>query len=183
MADPKYIADLTEFKVESRLAARDAENQQKSERERIANMATELDSQWQAKAQEGAKKYQDFDEVVLESAAANEWPCPPLVAMAIAASDQGADIAYHLATHGDEATKLAKLAQSDPFEAIRQFGRLEARFENSANDNAKAERKVTKAPEPAKERVRGSSGQFKAPADTDSLADFKAAYGKELGLR
>jgi hypothetical protein len=183
MADPQYIAALTEYKVESRLRQREAEQAQNAEKQRITQMATELDSQWQAKAAEGAKKYQDFDEVVLESAAANEWPCPPLVAMAIAASDQGADIAYHLAKNTAEATKLAKLAQSDPFEAIRQFGRLEARFENSANDNAKVDRKVTKAPEPAKERVRGSSGQFKAPADTSSLADFKAAYGKELGLR
>jgi hypothetical protein len=180
-ADPKYLRAVAKFEIKQELAQADAQRQQNEQRQRVSHMANELDSQWQKKIEEGGKKYQDFDEVVLESAAAGEWPCPPLVAMAISASDHGHDIAYHLASNPDEATKLANLAQSDPFEAIRQLGRLEGKFEG-ANDNAPA-RKVTRAPEPASQRVRGSSGQFKARPDTDSLADFKAAYGKELGLR
>lgn len=177
-ADPQYLADLTDWKVDVRLAKRDAElaeKQEKAEQEQrqaaMQKVASNLDTSWQEKAKAGAEKYDDFNEVVLEGAAAEAWPCPPLVAIGIASSDQGADIAYHLAKNPTEAEELAKLSVTDPMEAARRFGRLEARFETpAANTNA---RRVTNAPEPPKHTARGAGGKFEVDGSTTDFAAFE----------
>jgi hypothetical protein len=172
-ADPEYLADMMEYKVEVKLAEREAKEQEKAREAQSAEAAANLNKQWEEKAAKAVEKYPDFNEVVLESAAAGDWECGPILAIAISASDQGADIAYHLASNPKEAAELNKLAQTDPLEAARRFGRMEARFEAAApNDNI--ERKVTKAPEPPKHQVRGGSGKFEVGGDTTDFAAFEA---------
>lgn len=175
-ADPKYLRDLAKYEVKKELAEERQLNEAQQQRQQMTQVATTLDDQWKAKAEAATEKYPDYAETVLETAAAGEWPCPPILAMAISASDQGSDIAYHLATNRKEAEELAGLAQSDPFEAVRRFGRLEARFEAKTNDTQAVERKVTKAPEPPTQRARGGSGQFTVADDTDDLDAFSNKF-------
>lgn len=176
--DPQYLADLVEHKVKTQLAAASVEQAANAEKQRIADMATTLDTQWSEKAAKAVEKYPDFETVVLESAAAGEWDCPPIMAMAIQASDVGDDIAYHLATHKDEAKTLAELAHSDPFEAVRQFGRLEERL---GSKPAAAAAKMTDAPDPPEHRSRGAGGKFEVGADTSDFAAFEAKVKANAG--
>jgi hypothetical protein len=171
-ADPEYLADLTDWKVEDKLAQRDAKTAEDQRAAKVKEMTTGLDTAWQEKATAAVDRYPDFNKVVLESAAAGDWECGPIVAIAISASDQGADIAYHLASNPKEAAELNKIAQTDPMEAARRFGRLEARFE--AKSETKAPAKLTEAPEPPQHRARGGSGKFEVDGSTTDFAAFEA---------
>lgn len=190
--DPLFQDEMADWRVDYKLAKRDeaaAEKQAKEDLTKrqaaIEEVAANLNSAWEAKAAAAVEKYPDFNEKVLETAAAGEWDCGPLVSIALADSEQGADIAYHLASNPKEAKELSALALTDPMEAARRFGRLEARFEakSAANDTEAAKRRVTNAPEPPKHSARGSSGQFTTSPDTDDLDAFERDHGKALGVR
>lgn len=170
-ADPNYLADLTDYKVEAKLTEREAKTAAEAQKNHASEVITNLDNQWKEKATAAAEKYPDFNEVVLESAAAGEWECGMLMSMAISASEQGADIAYHLAQNPKEAAELNKLAQTDPMEAARRFGRMEARFETQTEKVVSI--KPTNAPEPPQNRARGAAGRFEVGGDTTDFAAFE----------
>jgi hypothetical protein len=184
-ADPNYLADLVDYKVEKRLhdekqERTKADTDAADEAKRKA-MAAELNTAWQEKAAKASEKYPDFNETVIESAANNEWELLPLSAAAVAGSDVGADIAYHLATHPEEAKKLAD-AERDfhasiaaarqaglPPEVAQLMARPALRYAQEIFERVEAECKgkegpkgktVTEAPEPPTERVRGNGGRF-----------------------
>lgn len=171
-ADPEYQTDLMDWKVESKLAERDAKDAGEKRLASIRETTTKLDTDWAAKAEAAVERYPDFKETVLESAAAGDWECGPIMAIAISASEQGADIAYHMATNPKEAAELNKLAQSDPMEAARRFGRLEARFELQSEKPAAV--RTTNAPEPPQHRARGGLGKFEVDGATTDFAAFEA---------
>lgn len=205
-ADPQYLRDLARYEGRKAFAEAQAEAKEAERKTQAEAVSTELNNKWNEKAAQGAAKYADFNEVVLESAAAGEWPCPPLVAAAISQSDVGADVAYHLASNPDQATAIATGLATDPLGAAREFGAIEGRFMdapptapasnhpldvaifagrlsafiNRAPKTEAAPVKTTQAPEPPGHRVRGASGQFEAPADT---TDFAAFERKALGKR
>lgn len=170
-ADPEYLADLTDWKVDTKLAERDAKTAEEQKLAKVQETVTKLDTDWAEKAKSAVERYPDFNEVVLESAAAGEWECGPIMAIAISASEQGADIAYHMATNPKEAAELNKLAQTDPMEAARRFGRLEARYEMQAKPAAV---RTTNAPEPPQHRARGGSGKYEVDGSTTDFAAFEA---------
>lgn len=177
-ADPEYQADLMDWKVEAKLAERDAKDANEKRLAGIREVTTKLDTDWAAKAEAAVERYPDFKETVLESAAAGDWECGPIMAIVISASEQGADIAYHMATNPKEAAELNKLAQTDPMEAARRFGRLEARFE--AQTEKPAAVRTTNAPEPPQHRARGGSGKFEVSGDTTDFPAFEAKANAAL---
>ena len=167
-ADPAFIEAITDWKVDVKLAERDRNMQAEQAQAAQKEAAASIDQKWQEKAEAGASKYEDFVDTIADYQA-NE-PCPVILAAAISTSDQGADIVYHLAKNPEENRELARLAEVDPLEAARRFGRLEARFESRQEPQA---RKITEAPIPPKHGVRGAGGKFDVGADTTDFAAFE----------
>jgi hypothetical protein len=202
-ADPKYLAALTDYKVEVKLQERDkASTEKQTEQQQIKarqELGQKLDADWKAMQERGAEKYDDFTDKVSDLKV-NE----PVLAFAIQASPVGDEAAYYLANNPHEAELLqAQIAAGDVLGAAKAFGEIEGESLEEApvrptNGNpldialyagrlkawtAKESRPKGKiasdAPEPPKERVRGSTGQYETDW-SDEKADL-SALGKLLG--
>lgn len=160
--DPKYIADLIDWKAEQKLAARFEELRTLSAQEQEA---TSMAQGYQSRVAAAGEKYPDFDDVVTQSAARGEWPCTETMGLTILNSEVGPDLAYHFATNKAEAVRIAGL---HPMDQAREIGRLEAKLSTPKAP----EPKPTNAPEPPKNRLRGAGGQYATSSD--------AAYEKAL---
>lgn len=150
-----YVEALADWKADQREAKANAERAQ-----RDAAQA------WQAKTAAAQEKHSDFDDVVMRST----WDCTRDMAQALAASEHGAEVAYHLAKNATEARRIAGLS---PIAQVLEIGRLEARLSAPASPQPKT---ATNAPEPAPQ-VRGASGKFTVAADTEDFASFDKHYG------
>jgi hypothetical protein len=84
--------------------------------------ATNLQTAWEQQEAQVKTKFADYDEAL----AADTTRYHPAVLQAIQTSEQGAEVAYHLATHPEEAARISALA---PVAALRALGKLEARLE------------------------------------------------------
>jgi hypothetical protein len=137
-------ADYTRALI--RHEARQMVVQERSQAETSARQR-EDQSRTEAMFDKGRAKHADFDEVVLEGAANNEWPCTKEMLEAMRESETGSDLAYHLATNPDEARRIAALG---PIAQVREITKLEARMGQPAP-------RLTKAPEPPLTKV-GATG-------------------------
>lgn len=127
--------------------------QQESEQRAAQAKAQAAQRQWTAKAEKARDRFDDFDEALGSSE--QQYPQPLLDA--IAESDIGPELAYHLAKHPEDAERIARLA---PHSAIRELGKLEAKLSAPP-----AVKKVTNAPAPI-ETVQGRGPQgSKDPGD------------------
>jgi hypothetical protein len=133
-ADPQYLADLTEYKVELKLTAREKAQQEKAqtevaERERQATLQ-HLDTNWAERSAKGAEKYDDFNATV-EDFKTNA-PCPPLMAVAIQSSPVAEDVTYYLGKNKHEAEALAAQVMTGDTSAMmaaaERFGAIEGQF-------------------------------------------------------
>jgi len=171
--DSKYIADLVDWKAEQRLNAFRDEQRQEKEQLTKQQESERLKEKLDAHIAKGTEKYADYEKVVLEGAAKGDWDLSPELARLILQSDIGYEIAYHLASHPDEAERVYK---QTPLEQAVYFGAVEARLSpNGAPKTAS----VTKAPEPV-QQARGGGGKFKVAADTDDFESFRRMASKEL---
>tara|TARA_B100000678_G_scaffold289414_1_gene299918 strand:- start:17363 stop:18418 length:1056 start_codon:yes stop_codon:yes gene_type:complete len=170
--DQNYIKDLAKYEAKMEVLTEQADARFKAE-------AAELDVKWQNNVAEGVKRYADFNEKVVEGAKTGKWKCSAVLAVGIKDSQQGADIAYHLASEPSESDRISRLS---PLEQAREFGRLEERFAAKARRAARraergedpaAQRHQSKAPKPPKRQVRGAGGTSRPPADTGNFADFE----------
>ncbi len=123
----------------------------------------------------GMETYDDFEEVVVQGAANNTYPLSEDLGRLIADSEAGADIAYYLASHPDEAVSVYNMT---PLGQARWFGATETRF--TSTEDAPKPAPVSKAPKPVTRQPRGSSGKFETPADTDDFRAFESVARKEL---
>ena len=101
--------DRTQAVTEAEAHAKEAE-----EAERAA-----IQEEWAAQATAAKAKYADFEQVAYTAPISDE------VADVIATSEMGAEIAYHLGKHPDQAARISSL---HPVDAAREIGRIEARF-------------------------------------------------------
>jgi hypothetical protein len=93
---------------------------------------TKQAQQYQAQANAARDKYDDFDEVVGNPAIEPT----PLLLDQLRGSEVGAEVAYYLGTHLDECKKLIALGNSA--QAIKAFGKIEAKVEQSLDAASKA---------------------------------------------
>lgn len=184
-ADTQFLADMVDYRVEKKLAdereSRKVAETSEAEAAAMQARATELNTAWAEKAAKATDKYPDFTETVVDSAKAGEWDLLPLSAAAVQGSDVGDDIAYHLATHPEEAKKLADaergfhqarniaLQAGLPPEVVNLlaaphlmrgqeiFESIEKQYKGKERPKAKV---ATDAPEPPKHTVRGGGGKF-----------------------
>ena len=88
-----------------------------------------LTTAWDKQEAEAKAKYDDYDEALT----ADTTRYHPAVLHAIQTSEHGAEVAYHLATHPEEAQRIAALP---PAAAVRALGRLEATLETRTASTA-----------------------------------------------
>lgn len=118
----------------------------------------EIAQNWAAQVEEAKGKYTDFEQVAYSA------PISDDVAQMIAASDSGADVAYYLGTHRQEAEHISRLP---PLEKARALGAIEARLSFAPPVTQ------TAAPEPITP-IKGKATAAKDPAKM-SMAEYMAA--------
>ncbi|WDS36235.1 hypothetical protein [Pseudoxanthomonas sp.] len=134
-ATAKYYADAAAKGMDSRYRE---EEQQRSRQESV--------KQFERKAKEFMASAPDYEDRVQELDGAIQFA--PEVIDVIATSDHGPALAYHLATHLDEADRISRLS---PHLAALQLGRLEAQI------SAPKQKPVTQAPPPTPSLSGGSA--------------------------
>ena len=166
----EYAEALAEWSAEKALRDRDiAESQRKADEER-----NKVIENWNQKVAKAKSSMPDFDEIVASSTTV----VSDAVRDAIIESDVGAQILYHLASDDEYAESLSKMPA---IKALKEIGRLEARFEAEDKPEVKA-RTVTqsKAPAPISPLKGGKSAGADVLVDTNgefygSYAQWKAA--------
>jgi hypothetical protein len=141
----EYIEALTDYKVEEKLAKKDAEHTH-------VKQVTDRAQLWQGKLEAARADTPDFDQVMnnADIAVANH------VADLLLESDAGAKIAYHLAQNPD---KLDKINGMTPAKVAIELGKLEASLSKPdvVSAEVKPDVKTSKAPPPARAIGQGRS--------------------------
>lgn len=171
--DGDYIADLATHVADKRIAAATAENIRLRDAETASRAQAALETTRNAVFEKAAAKYADFQEVVLDSIAADEWNLSKTLGDLVLASPVAPELLYHLATHQDEANKVFK---KSPAEQGAYFGRLEAQLTKPATKPA-VEVKAPKIPAPVTQ-PRGAGGKFETSPDTEDFSAFEAMANK-----
>ena len=154
--DPeKYAEARATYEADRRLKEYQSKQREDSQKQSIERVSTD----WEMKIAKAEDKYEDFEEKV-----GKLDPRNPVV-LAIMESDIGADIAYHLGSHVDEAKKIFALS---PASAIREIGKLEARL-STPTEKPKA---PSKAPAPITPLTGTAPVSSSAPSDQDDTADW-----------
>jgi len=173
--DPLYLEERAAWRAEQKfneLQAKEAENRQA---EAAAQKVRELQDTYYRRLDEGAKKYDDFKEVVIDGPLDKMENVAKETAELLIESDYAADILYHFSKNPDEALSIVPLP---PRQQERAILRLEAKFAAAASD-APTEKKsapVSKAPAPPT-RARGTDKKSTTSPDTTDFGAFKAKFG------
>ena len=147
----EYAKALAEFSTEKALAERDRQVAQAREQE----AQQKIIQSWAQKVQDAKAELPDFDDLV----ASSDVVVNNAVRDAILESDVGPKILYHLAENNDLAKKIASLS---PNAALREIGKLEAKFEAKPEAKQTAPVVRSKAPAPI-QPIRGGQGQPDVP--------------------
>lgn len=138
--EAEYVEALTDFKVDQKLAMRDAKQaQEASERAQAELLATAA-----SRIAKALELVPDFKEVTQSA----DMIVPPAVAGYMQKSEMFAELGYHLAKHPELVVSLAKLPMD---EQLVKIGKIESTlqpfsegFTSSSND-AKSSKAVTEA--------------------------------------
>ena len=150
----EYAKALAEFTADKRIGEmrrQDAEAKEAQERQKVIET-------WASKVQAAKASMPDFDDIV----ASSDVVVNDDIRDAILESDVGPQILYHLAENDDVAKRIAGLT---PKQALREIGKLEARFEVKETAPQSAPITRSKAPAPI-QPLRGSN-----PADVPLSAN------------
>ena len=158
----EYAKALAEFSTEKALAERDRQVAQQREQE----AQQKIIQSWAQKVQEAKAELPDFDDLV----ASSDVVVNNVVRDAILESDVGPKILYHLAENNDLAKKIASLS---PNAALREIGKLEAKFEVNPETKQTAPVVRSKAPTPI-QPIRGGQGKADVPISADG--EFHGSY-------
>lgn len=121
-----YVEALAEYRLDQKLAEREAQQQRK-----------QVDSTYAEREEEVRTKYSDFENVAYNP----DLRITPAMAEVIKASEIGPEVAYHLGKNPKEAERIANLS---PLAQAREIGKLEA----SLTTTSPTGKKASSAPEP-----------------------------------
>jgi hypothetical protein len=150
----EYAKALAEYTADQRIGEmrrQDAEAKEAQERQKVIET-------WASKVQAAKASMPDFDDIV----ASSDVVVNDDIRDAILESDVGPQILYHLAENDDVAKRIAGLS---PKQALREIGKLEARFEAKETKPELTPITRSKAPAPINP-LRGSN-----PADVPMSAN------------
>ena len=155
----EYAKALAEYTADKRIA----EMKQEEAKAREAAERQKIIDQWTQKVQKAKADLPDFDDIV----ASSEVVVNDDIRDAILESDVGPQILYHLAENDEVAKKIAGLS---PKQALREIGKLEARFEK----NEQPTQSVAKSKAPAPISPIRSSGKADLPISANG--EFHGSY-------
>jgi len=163
----QYVQAVAQWTVEQHEAVKEA-----------TTTATQISTAWEQQEQQAKAKFTDYDEAL----DADTTRYHPAVLQAIQTSDQGAEVAYHLATHPEEAQRLAALA---PVAALRALGRLEAQLSAPVAADPSPAPTPPPAPLPPPLTPVGGAGPGGSTVSPDQLPyeEYVAWYKKTFGTR
>jgi hypothetical protein len=157
----EYAEALAEWSAEQaivNLKKEESEKQAQAEREKVIKS-------WNAKLEAAKAELPDYEDMV----ASSDVVVGDHIRDAILESDVGPKILYHLAENPEIAEKLSSLSTAS---ALREIGKLEARFEKVETPAAKAV-SVSKAPAPiAPLKAKGSA----LDVNVDSKGEFHGTF-------
>jgi hypothetical protein len=168
----EYAEALAEWSAEKALKDRDiAESQRKAEEERNKVLKS-----WNDKVDKAKTEMPDFNDIVSSSTVV----VSDAIRDAILESDVGPQILYQIASDDDYAESLTSMSA---IKALKEIGRLEAKFEAELETKPKAVAKTvsqSKAPAPISPLKGGKSAGADVLVDTNgefygSYAQWKAA--------
>jgi len=154
----EYAKALAEYTADKRIA----EMKQEEAKAKEAVERQKVIDQWTQKVQKAKADLPDFDDIV----ASSEVVVNDDIRDAILESDVGPQILYHLAENDEVAKKIAGLSAK---QALREIGKLEARFEKTEESKPVAK---SKAPAPISP-IR-SSGKADVPISANG--EFHGSY-------
>lgn len=160
----EYAEALADWSAENAvMRARQEDVEKKIQAERAIVIET-----WNKKLEATKAELPDFDDMV----ASSDVVVSDQVRDAILESDVGPRILYHLAENQELAEKISK---SSLITALREIGKLEAKFEKTEPKEVKTVAQKSKAPAPISPIKAGSSDQV-IVTDTDKMtfAQYKA---------
>jgi hypothetical protein len=134
--DEQYVEALAGFKAEEVLRARSEQTEKQQKEAQRKQYQESVNATFAEKEDAARDKYEDYDEVTRDP----RVPITQPMADAIALLDAGADVAYYLGTHLDDAKRIAKL---HPLLQARELGRIEDKLAS-----APPPAKPSAAPEP-----------------------------------
>lgn len=148
----QYVEALTDWKVREKMSL-EAEARRRDEAgRRLAERITAAE-----------KKYPDFRNVALNP----DVSITPLMFEAIVESEAGAEVAYFLGKHPDEAERLSRLS---PLSAVKEIGRIEAKLIGAERIEP---RRVTQAPSPVRTLEGSGEAADRSPAEM-SMDEYRA---------
>jgi hypothetical protein len=165
----EYAKALAEYTADKRIEAmKQEEAAQKAalERQKV------IDS-WAHRVEEAKAELPDFDDMVASSSVV----VSDAIRDTILESDVGPKILYHLAENEELAQKIAGMSERM---AMREIGKLEARFEKSVKSEVAEPVARSKAPAPAKP-IKATSGVADLPLDSDGK--FYGSYAQWKAMR
>ena len=164
----EYAKALAEYTADKKLMERDqAEAERKTQEARA-----QFEQNWAKKVDQARQQLPDFDDMIQSSDVAVSDP----VRDAIMESDVGPQILYHLAENPEFAQELGK---KSVISALREIGKLEARFEKAEQPQAASEPAAkpavakSKAPAPITP-IRGAVSTVENNVDADG--NFHGTY-------
>ena len=164
----EYAEALAEYTADKRISEMKQQEAQAKEAEERQKVIT----QWTAKVEAAKQSLPDFDDIV----ASSDVVVNDDIRDAILESDVGPQILYHLAENDEVAKKIAGLS---PKQALREIGKLEARFEAKPEAEKPAPIVRSKAPAPI-QPIRGGKNTPDVPLDSNGVFFGTAAQWKEL---
>ncbi len=173
ISDPtEELAERTAHKV--RMAqAQDAEQRLIGERQTAANeQQQKMMAAWSEAVEDAKSRIPDFEQVALSE----KTPIHARMAPFLVESEKGADVAYWLGKHPQEAQRLAELFDRGSPQALVEFGRIEARL------SAPTPKTLSTAPKPAP-TLSGGVNPLQFDAARSSVDDFAGVLRKSGLIR
>ena len=164
----EYAKALAEYTADKRIEdmkRQEAEAKAAEERQKVINA-------WTEKVEAAKSELPDFDDMV----ASSDVVVSDAIRDAILESDVGPKVLYHLAENADLAKKIAGMSERA---ALREIGKLEARFEKAQEPEAKPVTR-SKAPPPV-QPIKASAGVADIPLD--SSGQFYGSYAQWKAMR
>lgn len=182
--DPAYIEAKVRYQVGLELKAAEKKANDKRQSDAAAADAKARTQRQTAFEAKGAEEFDDFQEVVIDSAKAGEWPLSATVAELAFESEHGPAILYELASDLELAKKVEALS---PARQAAWFGQQESarstpaagakpgeEGEQSEKDKKPAPKvKVSQAPPPPAKQAKGGSGKPEPQASTTDFREFE----------
>lgn len=160
----EYAEALADWSAEQALVRRDREDLER----RADEARQKVISTWAQKVATAKADIPDFDDMVASSGVAVSDP----IRDAILESDVGPQILYHLAKEDDLAKKIASMS---PFAALREIGKLEAKFETQTQAKPSNPVGKSKAPPPISPiRNAGNANQVEIGSDGQFHGSYQA---------